>query len=167
MMRQRTLRCLCLTVAVFAGCRGMQGQLELGQYTMDARKVIFHARNAVDEVGGVEIRPEHLTLGLLAGDVTASKALRRGSVGAPKLKDRLLELLGPQPRPDRHELPLAIDTRRILDTALAEADRQGRKVTSNDILVAVLLEDTPTGRLLRANGLTVDDARRGSSDSDR
>lgn len=148
---------------VMTGCH-MEAEPDLFRYTMDGRRVIFHARNAVDSTGGDEIRPEHLVLGLMEEDVAASQVFARRSIDVAALRGQVRGLLGPQSHSKGadQDLPLAAETRRILELARSEADRRNQDVRSEDILVAVLSGDTPMGRLLRTNGLAPEDVRRDS-----
>jgi ATP-dependent Clp protease ATP-binding subunit ClpA len=154
-------RVCLLMVLIMAGCS--VGWDPFANYTMDARRVILNAHRAVSATGGSEITPEHLVLGLLESDVHASEAFRAKSIDIDTMMRALRLMLGSPPRPNRPDIPLAAVTGRILDLARDEAKRRANaKVTSEDILVAVMLEDTPVAHLLLDNGLRVDEVRRDS-----
>jgi len=132
-------------------------------YTMDARRVILHARQAADAVGGNEIAPEHLVLGLLENDVRSARSFQAKAIDLDELRQTLRRMLGTQQRPETPDIPLADETRKILDLARDEARRRtDDKVKSEDILVAILIADTSLSHLLLATGLRVDELRRES-----
>jgi ATP-dependent Clp protease ATP-binding subunit ClpA len=123
----------------------------LQEYTMDATRTLYHARGAVDRLGGSEVAAEHLVLALFEADVS--------SVGS--LQAQIRRLVGTGACPTVRDLSLSGECRRLLMVAEQEAERRvGGRVNSDDILAAVLLAETPLGQVMRDSGFQLDAARR-------
>ena len=92
------------------------------RYTEKARRVIFFARYEASEFGTSEIATEHILLGIMRED----KALLRL---IPKLQfeavRKQIKALSPvlQKIPTSIDLPLAKESKRVLDFAAEEAER--------------------------------------------
>jgi ATP-dependent Clp protease ATP-binding subunit ClpC len=69
------------------------------RFTDRARKVVVLAQDEARELGHAEIRTEHLLLGILdEGHGVANRMLESAGIGAERLRARLLEGPGVQPR---------------------------------------------------------------------
>ena len=136
--------------------------LDLGRYTMEARRAVSHAVERVSKEHGDAITPEHLVLGALDADVHASKYVQDLGAEPATLQSKIS---GAIPRVQtasrRTEFPMQELTKVILRAAYNEAkDDRRQKVTSVDILIGVLDEgSTAAARVLAASGLSASNLR--------
>jgi ATP-dependent Clp protease ATP-binding subunit ClpA len=139
----------------------MLDELDLLRYTMDGRRVIFAARQAMDQVGGREMGPEHLVLGLLDESVGAARRLASVTVPEEELRETLLRPLRSPERPQAVSAPVSSAVRAILRSACEEASQMGhQRVSSEHILLGVLLEDTTEiAKYLIRHGQDVEELR--------
>lgn len=133
----------------------------LQEYTMDATRTLYHARGAVDRLGGSEVAAEHLVLALFEADASSAGTLQAQGVDVGSLEAQIRRLVGTGACPTVRDLPLSGECRRLLMVAEQEAERRvGGRVNSDDILAAVLLAETPLGQVMRDSGFQLDAARR-------
>jgi ATP-dependent Clp protease ATP-binding subunit ClpA len=120
--------------------------------TMEARRVVFHARQAVSEIGGEAISAEHVLCGLLEADVLASRHLVALPMKTSELRDRMRALIGGLDRASEDvDVPLTGEARRFLNRAWAEAEASGqRRVRSDHLLLGLLTGESPAAALLKA-----------------
>ena len=123
--------------------------------TMEARRVVFHARQAVSEIGGQGISAEHVLCGLLEADVLASRHLVALPMKASELRVRVRGLIGGSDlASEAVDVPLTDEAGRILNRAWAEAEASGqRKVRSDHLLLGLLAGESSAAALLKANGV--------------
>ena len=128
------------------------------RYTEKARRVIFFARFEASQYGSPCIETEHLLLGLLRedrglvkrslGEGNAGEGIRGEIEGHITLGERI---------PTSVEMPLALESKKVLTLAAEEADRLGdRHVGTEHILLGLLrVEDALAGKILQARGVKV------------
>jgi ATP-dependent Clp protease ATP-binding subunit ClpA len=136
--------------------------------TLKARRVIWHAGNAVHEVGGSTIGVEHVLLGLMAPDVPTGLIFASLPQGGAQLRGEAIALLGGASVSETREVPFGEAALRVLTAAEAEANKlEEAKIQSGHLLLAILgSADTPVARLLRASGVTADNVRAHMSEID-
>jgi len=114
------------------------------RYTEKARRVIFFARYEASQFGAPAIEPEHLLLGLMREDKTLTarffpraqvsiEAIRKEIEGRTLLREKISTSV---------ELPLAPETKRVLEYAHEESDRlQHRHIGTEHLLLGLLREE--------------------------
>jgi ATP-dependent Clp protease ATP-binding subunit ClpC len=114
------------------------------RYTEKARRVIFFARYEASQFGAPAIEPEHLLLGLMREDKTLTarflaraqaslEAIRKEIEGRAPLREKISTSV---------ELPLAPETKRVLQFAHEESDRlQHRHIGTEHLLLGLLREE--------------------------
>jgi ATP-dependent Clp protease ATP-binding subunit ClpA len=124
--------------------------------TMEARRAMWHATNAVHALGGPTIQAEHLLLGLMESDVRASRYL-----GDSDLRRSIVRLLAGATLPESSDVPMGDTARQVLRGALAEADRGGHpKIQSGHLLLGLLaVPGSVVPELLRSHGISSDQVR--------
>jgi ATP-dependent Clp protease ATP-binding subunit ClpB len=129
--------------------------------TMEARRVVFHARQAVIDFGGDAISAEHILCGLFEADVLASRHFAALPMPASELRARVKGLLGVSNRSSGAiDVALADEAKRILDRAWAEAEAAGqRKILSDHLLLGLLAGESAAAVLLKANGVAANAVR--------
>jgi ATP-dependent Clp protease ATP-binding subunit ClpA len=139
----------------------------MGRCTVEARRVVSHALNAVHEFGGSAITLEHFVLGLMAPDVRASAHLTSLPQGGQNLRREIVALLAGSSVPAMHEVPLSRDAMQVMEAARAEADHQGHAhIQSGHLLLAILAAtEAPVAGLLHAHGLSAERIRVGMAGS--
>jgi ATP-dependent Clp protease ATP-binding subunit ClpC len=123
---------------------------------------------AQDEARGLNqdfVGTEHLLLGLLATDDSEAVAgLRLAGVGLGELRDRLIEVLprGAESPVVTGSLPLSPKARRVINTALVNAQSAGLPRVSSRLLLVSLLEDCETvvRSVMRGVGADLDHLQR-------
>ena len=113
------------------------------RYTQRARTTIFWARYIATQVGSQEIETEHLLLGLLRSDETLAKRFL-GSPWAAETVWKKIEQTKPKRVrvPGSKELPLSIESKRVLGCALQEADLfSNRQICTEHLLLGLLREE--------------------------
>ena len=123
-----------------------------GDYSGEAMRVLLAARQALHELGGPALTPDHLLHGILK--VPASEAcafLRQAGVAVDGLKDDL-RASGPEAEPGDIDAPLSAEAAAVLE----EASRAGAgHIRSTHVLLGILREGTSAAaRLLRKLGVT-------------
>jgi ATP-dependent Clp protease ATP-binding subunit ClpC len=132
----------------------MAGGRELtsfGEYSGEAMRVLLAARQALHELGGLALTPDHMLHGILK--VPASEAcayLRRAGVAVDGLKDGLLASAA-ETDPGDIDAPLSAEAAAVL----VEASRAGSgHIRSTHVLLGILREGTSeAARLLRKLGV--------------
>lgn len=130
------------------------------RYTERARRVLFFARVAVSTFGGTAIETEHILLGLIrARRGFTSGLLDRAQVDSELLEAELEKRLAVGERvPSTVEIPFSEDTKRILEFAMAEADRLGHNFIGPEHLLLGILSGRKNGaaEFLASNGINQD-----------
>jgi ATP-dependent Clp protease ATP-binding subunit ClpC len=108
---------------------------------------------------------EHLLLGLLAADDSEAVAgLKLAGVGLGELRQKLIEVLprGAEAPVVTGSLPLSPKARRVINTALVNAQTAGTPRVSSRLLLVSLLEDCETvvRSVLRDAGADIDHLQR-------
>jgi ATP-dependent Clp protease ATP-binding subunit ClpC len=112
------------------------------RYTQVARRTIFCARYMASQVGSQGIETEHLLLGLLSSDKTLAKRFL-GSPWAAETVWKKIERIKPKRVrvPGRKEIPLSIESKRVLGCASEEADLfSNRRICTEHLLLGLLRE---------------------------
>jgi ATP-dependent Clp protease ATP-binding subunit ClpC len=112
------------------------------------------------------IGSEHLLLGLLSrGDQRPARALSSLGVSYDRVRDQLVEILGPpaeQPLSSEGHLPFTPRTKRILQLAEAERERlAAARIDDVQLLLALLRErEGVAAQLLGSMGVGIDEVQR-------
>ena len=126
------------------------------RYTEKARRLIFFARYEASQYGSPYIETEHLLLGLLRedralanrilGEVNSEEGIRAEIEGHIASRGRISTSV---------EVPLAVESKKILNLAAEEADRLGhRHIGTEHILLGLMrVEDSLAGKILQARGV--------------
>lgn len=139
-------------------------KLDFERFTEDALHVLWFSRQAVSELGGPTITPEHVLIGLLR---SSPESVRRflAPMDSP---DAIVAELASRVRQrdkvpsDSEDVPLASNTDRILQIALEESGAQPgtRAVTPEHILLALLVDSNGVAAaILTTHSITERDVR--------
>src|SRR6195256_1814224 len=133
------------------------------RYTEKARRVIFFARYEASQFGAPAIEPEHLLLGLMREDKTLTgrffpraqvsiESIRKEIEGRTLLREKISTSV---------ELPLAPETKKVLQYAHEESDRlQHRHIGTEHLLVGLLREErSMAAEILYERGLRLNAVR--------
>jgi len=135
-----------------------RGDLMFERYTEKARRVIFFARYEASQYGSPYIETEHLLLGLLRedralanqflGEVNAEQGIRAEIERHITSRERISTSV---------EVPLAMESKKVLNLAGEEADRLGhRHIGTEHLLLGVLrVEGSLARRILEARGIKI------------
>ncbi len=129
--------------------------------TLEARRGLLNALNAVHELGGSAITLEHFVLGLMAPDVRSSVHFATLPQGGENLRREIGALLAGGSKPSTPEVPLSGPALRVMEAARAEADDRGHAhIQSGHLLLAILsATEAPVAALLHTHGLSADRVR--------
>jgi len=128
------------------------------RYTEKARRVIFFARYEASHYGSPYIETEHLLLGLLREDRTLAKRFLGEVNSEGGIRAEIERHITSRERFSTSvEVPLTLESKKILDLAGEEADRLGHPhVGTEHILLGLLrVEDSLAGKILEARGVSV------------
>jgi ATP-dependent Clp protease ATP-binding subunit ClpA len=128
------------------------------RYTEKARRVIFFARYEASQYGSPYIETEHLLLGLLREDRALAKRFL-GEVNAEEgIRSEIERHITSRERISTSvEVPLTLESKKVLNLAGEEADRLGhRHVGTEHLLLGLLrLEGSLASKILKARGADV------------
>jgi len=128
------------------------------RYTEKARRVIFFARYEASQYGSPYIETEHLLLGLLREDRALAKRIL-GEVNSEEgIRAEIEKHITPRERISTSvEVPLTLESKKILNLAAEEADRLGhRHIGTEHVLLGLLrVEGSLAGKILQARGVRV------------
>jgi ATP-dependent Clp protease ATP-binding subunit ClpA len=128
------------------------------RYTEKARRVIFFARYEASQYGSPYIEAEHLLLGLLREDRALAKRFL-GEVNAGEgIRSEIERHITSRERISTSvEVPLTLESKKVLNLAGEEADRLGhRHVGTEHLLLGLLrLEGSLASKILKARGANV------------
>lgn len=111
------------------------------RFTEGARRTIFSAKYWASSLGSSAISPEHLLLGILAEDDSATHFLRPAPLKAIISQIREKQSPGYSKRPEEENPPLSDEAKAILGLSAAEADRLQDKSIGTEHLLMGLLKD--------------------------
>ena len=130
----------------------------LARLTIESRRVLFFAREAVSRHGGDKITPRHLVLGILRA-VPGSIGQFMTSPGWSEqlIEERFVAMMDGEPLlPESTSIPFASASQLVLDRAAQGADDLGAAVIRPEHLLLPLLDDDGTKDVLRDAGITSD-----------
>jgi ATP-dependent Clp protease ATP-binding subunit ClpC len=134
------------------------------RFTEPARRTLFFARYETTELGGGEIAPEHLLLGLLREANGPMPYLFAGAnLSYTGARTEIRAHWGVRERvPTSVEIPFAEPTTRILQYATEEADRLGHKpIGTGHLVLGILREESSfAAEILRRHAMTSDALRK-------
>lgn len=91
-------------------------------YDEGSRQTLFFAREAVSELGGGYIEPEHLLLGLLKGHSQAVRLFLNGNASVERLASQVRDrVLNAERVTQSLEIPFSKSARRVLKKSMDEA----------------------------------------------
>lgn len=134
------------------------------RYTEKARRVIFYARYEASRLGGAAITSEHLLLGLMREDESLLKHLlsKNGKASVEDLR-REVEKRVPSGDPvsQKVELPLALETKRVLMFAHEESENlKHHHIGTEHLLLGLSREKSSiAATVLDEHGLKLDAVR--------
>jgi ATP-dependent Clp protease ATP-binding subunit ClpA len=119
------------------------------RFTDRARRAIVIAQDEARELGDLDIRPEHLLLGLLKGEGLARQALTQCGVSYESTRDRVARAFPAKPEAaNMRKLPFRPESKKVLELSLREALRLGHNYIGTEHLLLGLIrgpaELTPT-----------------------
>ena len=133
------------------------------RFTDRARKVLGLSKQAADEFGHPEIRPEHILLGLVReGAGLGTAALEKMSVCTAELERSLMaDMPGEEGVASSPQLPFTPESKDVLMQALNEAGAAKLDfIGTEHLLLGVLhVEASPASQLLRTRGVEADALR--------
>jgi ATP-dependent Clp protease ATP-binding subunit ClpA len=137
--------------------------LNFDHYSEEALLVLWHTRQAVSEVGGSTITPEHLLIGF----VRSNPELVRRFLIPPDAPDAVSAEVADAIRasdqipPTTADLPLAEDTDRILLRAIQESEDDRKEFVLPAHILLALLNDSATvaAAILRNHGVSATEVR--------
>lgn len=132
------------------------------RYTEKARRVIFFARYEASQYGSRYIETEHLLLGLLREDRLLTRRFLAEDNALAEIRAEVeRHITRRQHIAPSVEIPLTVESKRVLQLAAEEADGLGhRYVGTEHILLALLhLEGSLAGKILHARGVTLPTVR--------
>jgi ATP-dependent Clp protease ATP-binding subunit ClpC len=134
--------------------------LFLERCTLEARRSIAHSREAVAELGGAAIMPEHILCGLMKEDVAASHLLSALLTAPSELQRQIRQLLAGSRASRSFDVPLSRNAEAVWNHAWSEAEHLGQpKIRSEYLLLGLLAGDTAVAGMLRSHGLDADRVR--------
>lgn len=127
-------------------------------YTKSAKKVIENAKKEAANLGHHYVGTEHLLLALLATKGVASEVLRENEVSYEKMVELVEDYLSPSGEVavvEKEEVTPRAE--KVLQNAMAEAERLGASSTGTEHLLIALLKETDciAVRLLNTKGINV------------
>jgi ATP-dependent Clp protease ATP-binding subunit ClpC len=113
------------------------------RHTQRARTTIVWARYIAIQVGSQEIGTEHLLLGLLRSDNRLAKRFLGSPWAVETVWKKIEHTIAKRVRvPDRKEIPLSNESKRVLGSALEEADFfSNRQICTEHLLLGLLREE--------------------------
>jgi ATP-dependent Clp protease ATP-binding subunit ClpC len=113
------------------------------RYTQRARTTIFWARYMASQLGSQAIETEHLLLGLLRSDNILAKRFLGSPWAAETVWKKIEQTKAKRVRvPGRKEIPLSSKSKRVLGSALEEADFfSSRRICTEHLLLGLLREE--------------------------
>jgi len=133
------------------------------RYTEKARRVIFFARYEASQYGSPYIETEHLLLGLLREDrVLAKRFIGEVNAEGGAIRTEIERHITFRERISTSvEVPLTMESRKVLILAAEEADRLGQRHVGTEHLLLGLLrvEASLAGQILQARGVKVETLR--------
>ena len=126
------------------------------RYTESARRVIFFARYEASQYGSSYIESEHILLGLVREDRALMRRVLGPEADAAAIRTEIEKVITRRQRTSTSvEVPLSVDSKRILMLAAEEADGlHYRYVGTEQILLAVLMtEGSLAARILAGMGV--------------
>ena len=131
------------------------------RFTMATRQALFFSRYESATLGRLQIRPEHVLLGIIRGDGRSSRDLWK--TGGVTLDQARTAIVDPnEPRDEVVEpvqIPFQDATKALFTAAAEEADRLGHtKVSTAHVVLALLRGDDAASSFLRTRGITLEAA---------
>jgi Clp amino terminal domain, pathogenicity island component len=129
------------------------------RFTEKARRVIFFARYEASQYGSPYIETEHLLLGLLREDRSLGKWLFGEVINAEAgIRAEIERHITPRERISTSlEVPLTVESKKVLHAATEEADRMGHgHVGTEHLVIGMLrLDGSLASKILQARGVKI------------
>jgi ATP-dependent Clp protease ATP-binding subunit ClpC len=132
------------------------------RYTENARRALFFARYEASQFGDIQIKAEHLLLGLAreTKGVVTRLLTERGISGDDIRREIEKRSVLREKVSTSVEIPFSSDTKRILQWAAEEADAlRHQHIGTEHLLLAILREQSETARILFERGVRYEDTR--------
>ncbi|MDQ4077238.1 MAG: hypothetical protein M3220_13440 [Chloroflexota bacterium] len=112
---------------------------KFGRFTKKARRVLAFANEESQVLKHGYIGPEHLLLGLLrTEDGLAAQVLRNLAVDLPRMRSAIGDIVGRGERAVRRRIGLTPATKRVIELAVAEAERLNHHYIGTEHLLLAL-----------------------------
>jgi ATP-dependent Clp protease ATP-binding subunit ClpC len=131
------------------------------RYTENARRALFFARYEASQAGDLEIRVEHLLLGLARPAAGVAARILGGRGISVEAIRRDIDSRAAEKVSTSVEIPFHSETKRALQFAAEEADRLGHQhIGTEHLLLGILREEQSAAATVLINrGLRLEDAR--------
>jgi ATP-dependent Clp protease ATP-binding subunit ClpC len=160
--RQRLNRAFAAEAQVVSWASDTSTMFE--RYTEPARRAVSFARGEVTKLGGYQITPEHLLLGVLrAVPGVTGTIFAPAQIDASALQNEIrMRCMRSDTVPATFDIPFSEEAKRILYRAAVEADALGHdSIGPEHLVVAMLFEGTSAAAdILNDQGIVVEDVRR-------
>lgn len=134
--------------------------LVFDRFSDEALQVLWFARQAVSDVGGTALSPDHVLIGLLRSNPQTVGHFLRSPDSSEAIATELSEKVRVSGKPpaESEDLPLTASTDRVLRRAIEESDALGTKsVRPEHILLALLHESIGrASTILRDHSITTE-----------
>ncbi|MEU4471280.1 Clp protease N-terminal domain-containing protein [Micromonospora sp. NPDC023888] len=125
-----------------------------GRFTPRARNVVMSSQEEARASGSVEIRPEHLVLGLLAEPEGLAAKMMAGRGATPEVvREKVAALLPPPAERVPDLIPYDVRGRKSLELTFREALRLGHNYIGTEHILLALLEQEDGAGVLTDLGL--------------
>ena len=113
-----------------------------GKFTQRAQKVIQMAQEEARKMNYPYVATEHLLLGIInEGESVAAKVLENLGVDSQKVREKILELVGPGEGPMPSEITFTPRAKRVLELSVDEASRFGHNYVGTEHLLLGLIRE--------------------------
>ncbi|HLY61842.1 MAG TPA: Clp protease N-terminal domain-containing protein [Terriglobia bacterium] len=132
------------------------------RYTEKARRAVFFARYEASQFGTPHIETEHLLLGLLREDRALANRFLRSGASIETIRKQIEGRLGLGAKISTSvDLPLSLESKRVLEYAVEEAERLSNKHVGTEHLLLGLLREEKcfAAEILRERGLRLSTLR--------
>src|SRR5579862_699798 len=132
------------------------------RYTEKARRAVFFARYEASQFGTPHIETEHLLLGLLREDRALANRFLRSGASIETIRKQIEGRLGLGAKISTSvDLPLSLESKRVLEYAVEEAERLSNKHIGTEHLLLGLLREEKcfAAEILRERGLRLSNIR--------
>ena len=133
------------------------------RFTERARKCVFYAQEEAQKLGEGFVSTEHVLLGLLREECTATRILQSMGVDPRRVEKDVYKIF-PTPSPTRPNTDMSLTPRakRVIDLSYDEAQTMGHDyIGTEHLLLGIVREESGiTAKVLKSLGVTIVSARK-------